>query len=196
MDDPILDSTILSTDEGSFLQQLNHLYPDIRQKFLTSVKLLRLGHRIPDDLEHWNAVTANSTGLTVFVSLSMLKWYEYKSVLAFDAQDVTLPDIVPTLDELFERAKDVFMRSVETQGDLIHGSGVFTGVRYVFQLKGSSRICFMILGLCHDDTLLPFQDSPKNVFYANYDHEAAKASAVNKLGDGIKDQVMGPRREG
>lgn len=187
MNDPILDSSVI-TNEGMFLKQISDLYPDLRQQFLAAAKLYIRGVKKKfRDIEKWNAITESVYGLTTFVSLIMLENYEYAHVLEEEAQIVTLPDAVPAIDELFERAKDAL--SIEIGDAPAHIPGNVVAVRYVFRFYGDPRICFLVVGLTDHDSLRAVEHTDKNVFFVDRDLQAAEALLHGKTYERVKNEI-------
>lgn len=187
-DDAMLDSTIITEGEGSFLQQVGNLWPDIRRQFLSTAKLYLRGIKKHfADFEKFNAITEAVHGLTTFVSLIMLEHYEYAHVLRDEAQEVVLPTAIGTLDELFERAKEAFSDSITSTPTHIPGNVV--AVRCVFRFRDDKRICFLIIGLTDHDSLQAIEHTDKNVLFGERDLAAAEALLHGKIAERVRNDI-------
>lgn len=192
MDDPILDSTVISEQEGMFLTQISNLFPDLRQQFLAAAKIYLKGikkRRI--DFEKFNAITEGQHGLTTFLAIGMMINYEYADVLKPETQAVALPTAVGSLDELFERAKEAFAASVA--GVPTHVPGNIVAVRYLFQFSNDPALCYLIVGLTDHDSLRQIEHAFKNVLFADRDYGAAEKVLHDKISERVKNTIAEER---
>lgn len=173
MTDSTLDSSFITESEIGFIKGLTKIYPDIRYRFLAKIKLYVRAHQIPKrPFEVWDAMSDNLTGQTVFLSLAMYHHYQFREAFRSQTfQTVKFPEAVQTLDELFERAKDLFEKQIREQGTAVNVPNSFNCMRYLFRFAGTKKMCCMILGMCYRETLAPHAENLKTIFFEEYDKE-------------------------